>query len=380
MIRAGHVCRTGAILVATLMSHGCLYPDYRVDSRQGSAGGTSGGVSGASGSGNASGASFGGAHHGGAGAGGSGGVGGAEPDGGGSLDAAAGGPGGDASTAGQCLGDCLDPSCRTDSICGGTCAPAATLECGTVLTPQSTDGPGSTERLAPPAYSCYAEDLPGPEMAYRFTGDPGQRVFISAHGLTDEAALFLVNVVEGSDCRANFACAVASDHPGTEPEVVTFMAAAGRDYFAIVDGPAPVSYSIAVACSSPGGCIAARGIEAGQTITSSNEPSLTNVTQAVGLYSCHQSDHSGPEAAFLFIPTAAGDYQAQLTNLSGNVNLFIIKDECGPTCLTETSRSVHASTQDESVTFTADAHVPYYIVVDSFTTSVVTFTLSLTAL
>jgi hypothetical protein len=390
------------VIGAPLLIPACLFPDYRVVEEQpgstgGSAatggsqpsGGTTTGGTGPGGNGNAGGNGAGGTGAAGGGMAAAGGTGAA-----GSGGVAGGGTGGDTGGASACDGPCpvddcsgdlaiacAREDCRADSRCSGMCSTAHILSCGDSLVDQRTDGPGSTDRIGPPPYSCVAGTYDGPERAHRLDVDPGQYVIVQAYDLDTDAALFLVDVLESTDCRADFACSAFSDAPGTSAELVTFTSQGGRSIHAIVDSAsASVGYSLAVRCSPASGCRAARGIEAGQSIDASNALGSANVTQVLSLYSCSGANHLGPEAAYLFTPSATGTYRVDLTNLTGNLSLFIVAGTCGTTCLSPTSYSVSATTQPESVTFEATAHESYYIVIDSFNTTPTGYTLSVTAL
>jgi len=211
-------------------------------------------------------------------------------------------------------------------------------------------------------------DRAGPERAYRFTGNPGEKVFVELYGLGGDLGLFLADVATGAQCAAKSACVAGSDSAvGTGAEVLTFTPSDGRDYFLIVDGAAAAGYSISVQCSAGMGCLPARAIEAGQTIDASNSPGLPNVTSNITSYSCGGFDHTAPEAAFMFTPVTAGDYRVTVENQTTNLNLYILAaPNCNSTCLHATSRSANPSSQNEAVTITATANRTYYIVVDGY--------------
>jgi hypothetical protein len=183
--------------------------------------------------------------------------------------------------------------------------------------------------------------------------------------------------------------AAGASASGTLPEALTFSSAAGRNYYVVVDGAEAGAYAISVQCSSlalpdgstsPDGCIPARAIEAGQTVTGSLAlGSAPNVTQKLGSYSCAGGNRSFPEAAFMFTPVVDGSYRIDLTGFSTNADLFILgAPECDGVCLSPDSKSINPAGQNESVTLAATAGTTYYIVVDAYGSTA--FTLSVTQL
>jgi hypothetical protein len=355
---------------------GCLFPDYET----GAASGGSGGVAGSGGTGGV--AAMGGTG-GTAGTGDPGGTGGMQGDAGTAGVTGSGGVENDA-CAGDACGprencsdgvdddsdgktDCYDTDCASDPACGGECVEAALLPCDAVRTDKNSAASGATNRIAPPLYKCSTAELPGPEFAYRFTGPPDRDVFVQLYGLDGNLDLMLVDAAQGAICDVERDCTTAGNaNNDTKPEVLTFAASPGRSYFVIVDGPAPAQYSLSITCSEFGGCKPSRAIEAGQTISASTTlGSASNVTQNLTTYSCASGNRAGPEAAFFFTPTEAGNYAVQLDNLSANVDLFVLaRPNCNGTCSTGSSASVNNARQPESVTLAAAADTSYYIVVD----------------
>jgi len=276
--------------------------------------------------------------------------------------------------------DCFDSDCDADAFCAGKCRDAAVISCNNIRVAQNTGAAGGTQRIAPPAYGCSGAPRPGPEYAYRFGGQTGQTVFVELYGLSGDLALSLTDVAAGAQCDAAGACArIADDSAGTGAELLSFVPAAGRDYFLIVDGAAAADYALSVQCSPASGCSPAQTIEAGQTINASNAMGSPNVTNVLSSWSCAFGSHSAPEAAFMFTPTVTADYRVAAQNLTTNLDLFVVAaPTCNSTCATALSRSAGPSAQDEILTFRFTAGTTYYIVVDGY--GVGTFTLSVTQL
>jgi hypothetical protein len=318
------------------------------------------------------------------------------------VDGAAGDAAADAVSGERCSGavdedadgriDCFDSDCRDDPACAGLCSDAQTLPCNVVRRAESSTATGATARIAPPLYGCGGgKDEPGPEYAYRINVPEGQRVFVELFGLDTDLSAYAVDVPSSAQCDARGAACVAAGASvnGTLPEALTFSSAAGRDYYVVVDGAAAGAYAISVQCSSlalpdgstsSDGCIPARAIQVGQTLTGSlMVGSAPNVTQKLGAYSCAGGNRSFPEAAFMFTPVEDGSYRIDLTGFSTNADLFVLAaPRCNGVCLSPDSKSVNPAGQNESVTLAATAGTTYYIVVDAYGSS--EFTLGVTRL
>lgn len=329
-----------------------------------------------------------------------GGSGGSTGSGGASGDAGIAGSGGSSGSGGVCDGpcpvaedcqngidddgdnavDCSDDDCLAATECSGICTTTQILTCGTSLVSESTAGPGSTNRIGPPPYSCLSGSYAGPERAYKIEADPGQYVFVEAYAFDVDGALFLTDVVDGAVCHADFACAQGSDQSGMFAEMVSFQSESGRDYYVIVDAAEAASYSLTVRCSPLFGCEPAGAISPGQSIDATLAVGAPHVTQMFGSYSCEGTVHTGPEVAYMFTAPTSGTYRVDLTNLTGNLSLIVVTGGCGTTCANSTSSSVSPINDPESVTFAAMAGDTYYFVIDSFNITPTNYTLSLTAL
>jgi hypothetical protein len=394
-VRGGAVEQRRALLPVVIVVVGCNALSGINDFSAAESPGGSSGTGGASASGGT------GASGGDAGTAGSGGTTGAQGSGGdGGSAGAAGDAAADAVSTELCSGavdedadgrvDCFDSDCRDDAACAGLCSDAQTLPCNVVRRAESSSASGSTARIGPPLYGCGGgKDEPGPEYAYRINVPEGQRVFVELFGLDADLSAYAVDVPALAPCDARGAACVAAGASlnGTLPEGLTFTSAAGRDYYVVVDGAAAGAYAISVQCStlalpdgstSSDGCIPARAIEAGQTLTGSLVlGSAPNVTQKLGGYSCAGGNRSFPEAAFMFTPVADGSYRIDLTGFSTNADLFVLAAPlCNGVCLSPDSKSANPAGQNESVTLAATAGTTYYIVVDAYGSS--EFTLGIT--
>ncbi|HEY6561686.1 MAG TPA: hypothetical protein VI072_30660 [Polyangiaceae bacterium] len=369
--------RRSALLSAALLAVACakvagIDHDYREVT-----GGGSGSGSGSSGAAGESGVG-GGA---GAGAGGDSGRAGQ----GGTLAGAGGGDGGTeicdngADDDGDDRRDCFDSDCATATACNGRCSDAVTLPCNVTRTAQATSASGSTQRIAPPDYSCAAGSRAGPELAYRVQGLANAQMFLEIYGLSDNLAAFAVETGSGESCDATTGCiSHADDAIGSEPEALAFTTRADRDYYVIVDGHAAAGFNVALHCSTSSTCRPARAIRAGQSINASNVAGPPNVTTSQSIYTCTGgTSFGGPEASFSFTPVVSGTYRIDLTNFNTNLQLFVVDTpNCNTTCSSAATCTRNAASADENCVLTAEAHKTYFIVVEGFGSA--TFTLAVT--
>jgi hypothetical protein len=286
---------------------------------------------------------------------------------------------------GDTRADCLDSDCVGDASCAGKCMDAVSVACDTILTAQSTSAAGSTSRIS--SYNCSANTYPASEYAYRFSGGANQRVYAEIYGLSGNLGLFEIGAATGAQCVAGTSCGVASDIAvGTGAEALGFTTQAGQDYYIVVDGPFVRNYALSVQCSTFDGCWPVRPLEPGQSFSATNNPTsgAPNVTaRKVPSYSCGGGNigETGPEAAWIFTPTATATYRASLTGLTADCDLFVLPaTDCGGSCLTPTTFSDGFGNQSELVTFQGVANTTYYIVVDGYADAVCNFTIGLTQL
>lgn len=284
--------------------------------------------------------------------------------------------------------DCFDADCVADATCSGVCTNATTIGCDAYLTGQNSGAAGSTQRIAPPAYSCVAGDFAGPEYAYKLAAPADQDVFVEAYGLGGNLGIFLVDTPAGGQCTASTSCLTyGNQYTDTRPEALGFTTQAGRDYYLVVDGPSAQNYALSVQCSTAGGCFPARPIAAGMSFAGTNGSGPNSTPNHVNKYSCVTFNNSGPEGSWVFTPTVTGTYRVLVSNLTSDCDLFILSaNNCDGTCLTGTTcnpsacYSVSLNKQDEEVEFLAQANRSYFVVVDGWSGNVCNFTISLTQL
>ena len=97
---------------------------------------------------------------------------------------------------------------------------------------------------------------------------------------------------------------------------------------------------------------------------------------------CDDFLRAGPERTYRFQPPTAGEVTVSISSLQRDLVLLVLAEGaaggCDPTNPGCRSASAATGEDDETVTFSAAAGTPYYLVVDSYTANAGTFTLTVT--
>jgi transglutaminase-like putative cysteine protease len=233
------------------------------------------------------------------------------------------------------------------------CVPDSTLACGNSDSRNNSDA-GSTDRID--TYSCIDWNESGPEYAYEFTPSASSQVAVSLNNLSADLDLFVL----APGCNATD-CLV---HDGL---VASFDAAAGQTYYIVVDGyqGAVGDYTISLDCLD-GGCVPDWTLDCGGGDSWNN--GYPGSTDLIDTYSCSVWDESGPEYAYAFVPSVGGQVDVSLSNLTTDLDLFIVAPGCNPTdCL---------AYGDVTASFSVVAGQLYYVVVDGYQGAVSDYTIS----
>ena len=233
------------------------------------------------------------------------------------------------------------------------CVPDWTLDCGDSDS-WNNGNPGSTDHID--TYSCTGWDESGPEYAYEFTPSASNQVAVSLNNLSADLDLFVL----APECNATD-CLVHDDL------IASFDAAAGQTYYIVVDGyeGAVGDYTISVDCLD-GGCVPDWTLDCGGGDSWNN--GYTGSTDLIDIYSCTGWDESGPEYAYAFVPSVSGQVDVSLSDLSTDLDLFIVAPGCNPTnCL---------AYGDATASFNVVAGQLYYVVVDGYQGAVGDYTIS----
>jgi uncharacterized repeat protein (TIGR01451 family) len=124
----------------------------------------------------------------------------------------------------------------------------------------------------------------------------------------------------------------------------------------------------------PGGvCTPARSISCGESDSANNGG--PDSTDLVDYYSCVDWEESGPEVGYAFVPDVSGQVSAVLSDLSADLDLFVLRDD-GGRCNSEKCLAFG----DTEATFEVSAGQTYYLVVDGFEGAVGNYTLTVDCL
>ena len=282
---------------------------------------------------------------------------------------------------------CHSGICTGNMICNGNCEAILTVGCG-FGDNWSVFNPGATNEVS--LYSCLeGGDFYsfGPEYTYRFIApyDGTLTVDLASNGGSNDTSVLILGHAgagcEGENC-------LVWDHTQAQTPIV-----AGQTYFIVVDGAAPSngSYTIVGTCipeselecddgvdndqdgqtdcdDSPDcdeACASEATLEWDLFCAQPNDVWWTygpGYTDVIDGYSCDGGTWDGPEYAYSFAPTESGQYTISLSNMTGDLDLFVIEAVGDPPNCPSANCIVHG---DVEVTFGAVAETTYCVVVDS---------------
>ena len=305
---------------------------------------------------------------------------------------------GDGCTVGDA---CVEGLCvpGLENICGETCQPDWTLECGAVDY-WDTNYMGATNIVD--SYSCNLDDnYWGPEYTYHFTAPYNGRFtarLVNEDAITD----VLVLRDEGFGCSAE-SCM------DWDYSQLTFDMVEGEQYFVVVDGyeGAAGAYEVHLDCTAEveWNCVDGQdddddglidcedpdceGQEAcplpqcdpGWTLDCGGVDSWRNYgagsTDLLDDYACTIFTQHGPEFSYRFTAPLDGDVTVSLTGVTADLDLMVLSVPEGGECLAENCIASGDLDGDDTATFTASAGTTYYIVVDGYNGNQGSYTLRL---
>ena len=207
--------------------------------------------------------------------------------------------------------------------------------------------------------SCIDWDESGPEYTFWFSPDQDQSVQLSLASILN-LDLFVLEE-KGSGCNPS-TCFAYGD------QSVQFNAAGGSTYYVVVDGfqGAVDDFTLNLSC---GPCLPASPVTCAASENGSNgDPGSTRV---IDMYaSCTDWMETGPEYTYSFAATADEVVRATLSNLTADLNLFILEDQGGG-C--DSFQCIAYDFND--VRFRTVPGRTYYIVVDGYLGDVGSYTL-----
>jgi len=160
-----------------------------------------------------------------------------------------------------------------------------------------------------------------------------------------------------------------STNGSTNDEMISMNLAAGT-YYIMVDGfsGSAGNYTLNLTCLSGGTCNNPLGLT-GDLLYSGNTVLGTNNFEQHGIF----LGWDGEELIYEYTPDESGPFVITLSNLSNDVDLFLL-DACDP-INNEIASSTQSSLSDEVINATLTSGITYYIMVDGFVGSPATYDL-----
>jgi hypothetical protein len=133
------------------------------------------------------------------------------------------------------------------------------------------------------------------------------------------------------------------------------------------------------ACLADAGCVAGGACQ-GATVIACGEARVADNgggQYRFDTYPCNPYTEYGPEAAFRLVRPTSGEVTVRLYGMAEDLDLVLLGASPSGACSVDTAcLATSATTANERVTFTAEAGVPYYLIVDGYNDAVDTFTLA----
>ncbi len=263
--------------------------------------------------------------------------------------------------ANECIAKAAGVVSYTQGVCGGNtvsdwCNKATPLECGNFLSGETTVGAGNNISN----YPCSAKNYSGPERVYIINKASAGDLQIGLEILESnlDLDLFLLK----PDC-SQVVCLKSSttNNTNTNNEGIVLEDAPTGTYYLVVDGAAAGQYRLEMSCGYLY-CGEAISLQCGVNYNGKNTDGQDNIS----LYGCSGGvlnvENNGPEKVHTFTLTQAGEVSITLTNLSANLELFLLQDCDRGSCL-EFSQNTGSSNETINTTLPAGT---YYIVVDGY--------------
>ncbi len=258
-----------------------------------------------------------------------------------------------------CVAEAAGVVSYTPGVCGAVsswCNKAVPISCGDFLSSESTANAGNNISQ----YPCSSKAYTGPENVYVINkttaGDLQIGLEIITSGL--DLDLFLL----ASTCN-QVTCLKSSttNNTQTNNEGIILEDAPIGTYYLVVDGASAGQYRLELSCGYLD-CNDAVQITCGQIYNGNNANGGDNVS----LYGCSGNvlnvENNGPEMVHYFTVTQAGNVTISLTNMTANLELFLLGACDRGACI---DFSQNAGTANEEITAYLESGT-YYVVIDGY--------------
>ncbi|MBK7870969.1 MAG: pre-peptidase C-terminal domain-containing protein [Saprospiraceae bacterium] len=247
----------------------------------------------------------------------------------------------------------------TQGVCGSVspwCSKAVPLSCGDFLSGETTANAGNNINQ----YPCSNKAYLGPERVYIINktsaGDLQIGLEILTQGLDLDLFLLAPTCSQLTCIRSS-----TTNNTQTNNEGILLEDAPIGTYYLVVDGAAAGQYRLELSCGYLE-CNDAIQLVCGQPYNGNNANGEDNVS----LYGCSNNvlnvENNGPEMVHYFTITQAGQVTIQLTNLSANLELFLLSDCNRGSCA---DFSQNSGTSNETISAFLQPGT-YYVVVDGY--------------
>ncbi len=236
-------------------------------------------------------------------------------------------------------------TCPTGSPTGLDCTNAIQLTCDQIYS-----GSASSAISEVDAYACNSWTETGPERVHTIVAPANGELTAQLSNYTGDLDVYILNSCDPDDCIGT----VNSDSASISNAV------AGQTYYIVVDADdgSGSAYDILVTCPE----VPQEGLDCSNAIALSCGVTYSGAASSddsfVDVYSCNSWTETGPERVHTIVPSYDGTITAQLSNYTGDLDVYIL-GSCDPDdCL--------GTVGSDSATFTnAVAGQTYYIIVDA---------------
>ncbi len=215
------------------------------------------------------------------------------------------------------------------------------------------------------SYSCPSKaGFTGYEAIYHLELDRNCLITARLDDMQENLDLFLLD-----DCDPN-TCLQRATHSGTSAETISLTAAAGETMYFVVEGyngnVSDYTFQVDCGCVDPDGDITGNGSCESPYGLACDDSHVYNNAQGSAVwdtYSCSTLPVSGREIIYRYSALQSCAQTARLTNLTGDLDLFLLSD-CSPdSCL---DKSANIGGESESISFNVTQGESVYLVVDGF--------------